>query len=69
MTRRIKVEPIGDFWRMRNNSSPEGAAIRLKGKWLRGVGFNPGGHAEVRQVAPGVMELRFLPPLNSKYET
>jgi hypothetical protein len=54
--RRIKVEQLGDGFRRENR-----AGIRLKGKWLRDLGFQPGGHVRVALVGPGVMELRFTP--------
>ena len=54
MTRRIKVEQLGERKRAH-------AGIRLKGKWLERVGFQPGGHAEILSVQPGLMEIRFSP--------
>ena len=32
--------------------------IRLRGLWLRQIGFQPGGRVEVRMIAPGVLELK-----------
>lgn len=32
--------------------------IRLRGLWLRRIGFEPGDRVEVRMVSPGVLELR-----------
>ena len=53
MKRRLKIEEMGDPWRRKTI-----AAIRLKGKWLREVGFSPGSHALVTVLSPGVLELR-----------
>jgi hypothetical protein len=58
MTRRIKVEQLGDPARKRTH-----AGIRLKGKWLENVGFRPGGHVDIVCTQPGLMEIRFTPNL------
>ncbi len=34
------------------------AYIRLRGLWLRQIGFEPGRRVEVRMIALGVLELR-----------
>jgi hypothetical protein len=58
MTRRIKVEQLGDPARKRTH-----AGIRLKGKWLERLGFQPGGHVDIVSNQPGLMEIRFTPNL------
>jgi Toxin SymE, type I toxin-antitoxin system len=56
MTRRIKVEQLGDPAHKRTH-----AGIRLKGKWLERLGFQPGGHVDIVCTQPGLMEIRFTP--------
>ena len=53
LTRRLKIEPEGDF--SKGIVRPK---IRLIGRWLERAGFRPGDRVEVVCVAPGVLELR-----------
>jgi hypothetical protein len=52
MTRRIKIEELGDVAKKR--TAPY---IRLKGQWLKRAGFPPGSHVQLILVAPGKLEL------------
>lgn len=52
MTRRIKVETIGDYFKRKT-----AAGIRLKGKWLQNAGFKPGEHCQVTFISPGIIRL------------
>jgi len=53
VTRRLKIEAAGDFWK--GLLKPK---IRLMGRWLDRAGFKSGHHVYVRCISPGVIELR-----------
>jgi hypothetical protein len=57
MTRKLKVEQLGDGWRLRRGDSCSKPGIRLKGHWLARAGFVPGGHAQIVAVAPGILQI------------
>ena len=53
MTRKIKIEEHGASF-----GRDGGSTIRLKGKWLRQLGFSPKSFVELTAVSPGVLEIR-----------
>lgn len=58
-TRKLTVEPHGDPVREKKEA---GSMIRLKGRWLRRLGFPPGASVELTAVSPGVLEIRLCVP-------
>lgn len=55
--RTLKIEADGDRW---SGVKPK---IRLVGRWLERAGFMPGNHVRVTSIAPGVIELCSLYPV------
>ena len=55
MTRTLKIETAGDYWR--GQVSPK---IRLAGQWLERAGFKPGNRVEIVVREAGTLTLRFL---------
>lgn len=55
--RRLKAQPIGDFFRGR--VVPQ---IRLQGQWLKRAGFIPGAYVLVTLKENGVLEIQIEPP-------
>lgn len=47
MARLIKVESFGDHIKDRRGGRRRKSRIRLKGRWLRDAGFNPGDYAVI----------------------
>jgi hypothetical protein len=56
MTRKLKVEAF------RPVARENGSTIRLKGQWLKRLGFAPGSSVELTAVGPGVLEIRLCSP-------
>lgn len=56
--RKLTVEPFGKTHGMYNGYDCDGSTIRLKGQWLRRLGFEPGLTVELTAVSPGVLEIR-----------
>lgn len=56
MKRKLKVESMGDSTRKYKHAAP--VTIRLKGQWLRRLGFEPGQSVELTAICPGVLEIR-----------
>jgi hypothetical protein len=56
-SRRLKIEPHDEQCGRRLTK----ALIRLKGRWLREAGFQPGQHLEVVCIAPGRLVLQTTP--------
>ncbi len=52
--RRLKVEPMGESY----NQPVTKTMIRLKGRWLKEAGFDPGRQIEVICERPGRLILR-----------
>jgi hypothetical protein len=53
MSRKLKIESRGDYWRKRVTPM-----VRLKGKWLEVAGFPPGASVRITVYAPECMDLR-----------
>ena len=56
MKRKLTVKEFGGGYRRGTPAS----TIRLKGQWLRRLGFEPGAAVELTAVSPGVLEIRLL---------
>jgi len=56
MKRKLKIETMGDASRQYRHAPP--VTIRLKGQWLRQLGFEPGRSVELTAISPGVLEIR-----------
>ena len=54
--RALTVEPFQDGTPGRHNK--EGVAIRLKGQWLRKLGFEAGQTVRLTAPSPGILEIR-----------
>ncbi len=52
MSRSLAVEPFGDPCR-----GQHGAQVRLKGQWLRALGFEPGARVAITSPTPGTLQL------------
>ncbi len=50
MTRSLKIEATGDFWRRKIKPR-----IRLTGYWLERAGLKPGHRVQIRLVEPGIL--------------
>jgi hypothetical protein len=59
-SRRLKIEPHDEQCGRRLTK----ALIRLKGRWLREAGFQPGQHLEVVCIAPGRLVLQAAAAIN-----
>ena len=57
-SRRLKIEPHDESCGRLLTK----ALIRLKGRWLREAGFQPGQHLEVTCIAPGRLVLQVAAP-------
>jgi hypothetical protein len=57
MSRRIKIEQMGDYSQKKTIPS-----IRLKGKWLERAGFTAGNHVQIVMREAGRMEIVELRP-------
>ena len=55
MKRKLKVEHGPGIY---SRPARAGSMIRLKGQWLRRLGFPPGAAVELLAVSPGVLEIR-----------
>ena len=56
MKRKLKIESMGDSARKYRHAPP--VTIRLKGQWLRMLGFEAGKSVELTAISPGVLEIR-----------
>ena len=53
MKRKLTVEEHGGGY-----GRTAASTIRLKGQWLRSLGFPPGAKVELTAISPGVLEIR-----------
>ena len=53
MKRKLKIEEHGGGY-----GRTAASTIRLKGQWLRKLGFAPGASVELAAISPGVLEIR-----------
>ena len=55
MKRKLTVEGFNSGAKYK---APEASTIRLKGQWLRKLGFPAGAKVELTAISPGVLEIR-----------
>ena len=53
MKRKLKIEEFGGGF-----GKDSGSTIRVKGKWLKRLGFHPKAYVELTAISPGVLEIR-----------
>ena len=56
MKRKLKIEADSDCSKRYKHCPP--SKVRLKGQWLRRLGFEPGQYVELTVISRGVLELR-----------
>ena len=65
MKRKLKVEEHGGGF-----GKSCGATIRLKGQWLKRLGFSPQSFVELTAISPGVLEIRLcgVAPVHPEFQ-
>ena len=65
MKRKLKIEEHGASY-----GRAGGSTIRLKGQWLKKLGFSPKSFVELTAISPGVLEIRLcgVAPVHPGFE-